>query len=94
MSQTLSSLPQSLKDFQKNSGISKRAGRLDYAVTIDEWNTGIGSEETLLDNWTVIGCYIGIEPGSWPSKYLQEDAMSTGLPVYQVTSNRSLERIG
>ena len=94
MSQTLSSLPQSLKDFQKNSGIAKRAGRLDYAVTIDEWNSGIGSEETLLDNWTVIGCYIGKEPGSWPSKYLQEDAMTTGLPVYQVKSNRSLERIG
>ena len=94
MSQTLSSLPQSLKDFQKNSGIAKRAGRLDYAVTIDEWLSGIGSEETLLDNWTVIGVYIGIEPHREKHAVLVRDAKSTGLPVYQVTSNRSLERIG
>ena len=93
MSQTLSSLPQSLKDFQKNSGIAKRAGRLDYAVTIDEWLSGIGSEETLLDNWTVVGAYIGIEPHREKHGVLVRDAKSTGLPVYQVTSNRSLERI-
>lgn len=96
MSQTLSSLPQSLKDFQKNSGIAKRAGRLDYAVTIGEWLSGIGSEETLLDNWTVIGVYIGMDLLSNPEKYgkLIKDAKATGLPVYQVKPNRSLVKIG
>ena len=95
MSQTLSALPQSLVDFQKNSGVSKRAGRLDYAVTIDEWLDGIGSEETLLDNWTVIGVYLGVNLLADTNKYdkLLKDAKATGLPVYQVKPNRTLVKI-
>ena len=94
MSQTLSSLPQSLKDFQKNSGIAKRAGHLDYAVSIEDWDGGIGSEETLLDNWSVVGVFIGKDRPLFDGyDQLVQDAKATGLPVYQVKSNRSLERI-
>lgn len=98
MSQTLSAVPQSLKNFQKSSGVAKRAGRLDYAVTIDDWLDGIGSEETLLDNWTVIGVYIGSDhqhPAANEGKYedLVRDAKATGLPVYQVSTDRSLVKI-
>lgn len=93
MSQTLSAVPQSLKDFQKNSGLSKRAGPFSMHVSIDEWLDGIGSEETLLDNWTVIGVYIGGDIDGEKHEELVRDAKSTGLPVYQVTPNRSLEKI-
>ena len=94
MSQTLSAVPYGLEEFQKNSGLAKRASRLDYRVTIEEWLDGIGSEETLLDNWEVIGIYIGMDIEG-RSKYdtLIEDAKNTGLPIYQVQQNRSLERI-
>ena len=94
MSQTLSAVPYGLEEFQKNSGLAKRSGRLDYRVEIDEWLDGIGSEETLLDNWEVIGIYIGMDIKGRPKfKTLFEDAKTTGLPIYQVKQNRSLERI-
>ena len=95
MSQTLSAVPQSLKDFQKNSGVAKRTSDVDWAVDLGDWGNGIGSEETLLDNWTVVGVYIGLDRLSDTEKYpkLLEDAKATGLPVYQVKTNRTLVKI-
>ena len=91
MSQTLTALPQSLKDFQKNSGVSKRAGDLSSQVKFKDWFNGIGSEETLLDNWTVVGVFIGSENDG--NEDLIRNAKATGLPVYQVKHNNGLVKI-
>lgn len=91
MSQTLTALPQSLKDFQKNSGVSKRAGDLSSRIKFEDWFNGIGSEETLLDNWTVIGIFIGLENDG--NEDLIRNAKATGLPVYQVDMNKGLVKI-
>ena len=94
MSQTLSAVPQSLKDFQKNSGVAKRTSDADWAVDLGDWGNGIGSEETLLDNWTVVGVYFGQDVPHFPTyEHFLRDAKSTGLPVYQVKSNRTLAKI-
>tara|TARA_X000000950_G_scaffold7522_1_gene8220 strand:- start:3571 stop:4413 length:843 start_codon:yes stop_codon:yes gene_type:complete len=95
MSQTLSAVPQTLKDFQKNSGVAKRASDADWAVDLGDWGNGIGSEETLLDNWTVIGVYIGSAHSKGTDKYNQllKDAQTTGLPVYHVKPDKSLEKV-
>jgi hypothetical protein len=85
MSQTLTGLPQGLKDHQKNSGVAKRAGDISAAVKFDEW---IGSDEVLLDNWTPIGVYIGYQYHM--TDELLKDAINTKLPVYQAASDGKL----
>ena len=89
MSQTLSALPQSLKDFHKNSGQVKRSNSMEYAVNPMLWN---GADEVILDNWQIIGVYIN----EWYLKQNKEgqrnnrrafdillaDAKKIGVPIY------------
>ena len=59
MSQTLSSIPEKLKDYQKSSGIAKRTNPLNKGVTTDkEFQSIQAANEVLLDNWTVVGVYM------------------------------------
>ena len=84
MSQTLSAIPGSLKDFHKNSGQVKRAGPWDDPIDPLYWQ---GIDELILDNWQIIGIFIldyhwDIEEGD----AVIADAHKQGLPVYKVDS--------
>ena len=92
--ETLTSLPDTVKKFNKNSGQVKRpAARFygdpyaDSGVDIKNWRY---AQECILDNWKIIGIWIGFETLiikrrsnglSWVVSLL-EDAENTGLPVY------------
>jgi len=81
MTQTLSAIPQTLKKHNEPSGQVKRAGgRNSASVDINDWT---GSNETILDNWGIIGIWIGsrMQEEDLHEQHL-EDAISTGLPVY------------
>ena len=88
MSQTLSAIPQSLKDFNKSSGQVKRSHSMEYAVNPMLWD---GADEVLLDNWQIVGVYIS----EWYLKQNKEgqrnrrsfdkllaDAKKIGVPIY------------
>ena len=93
MSQTLSAIPDTLKDHQKHSGIAKRAGDIDDALSFDDWYSGVGSDETLLDNWSIVGIFLGQEILHRNPELIIADAKSTGLDIYQVTPKRSLQKV-
>ena len=59
MSQTLSAIPEKLKQHQKNSGVAKRTNPRYKGVTTDKEFRSLKSvNEVLLDNWTVVGVYM------------------------------------
>ena len=82
MSQTLGGIPVDLEAHQISSGIAKRTGDLSGALYgQDNWQW---SGETLLDNWTPIGCYMSLNY-LWDLPVMTAvdiilDAKSTGLP--------------
>lgn len=93
MSQTLSAIPQSLKDFHKNSGQVKRAGSMSYAVDPRNW---LGADEVILDNWQIIGVYISEDYLAFDLDLssIYQDAKRIGVPVYKMDpSSGKLERI-
>ena len=87
-SQTLSSLPKELVDHQTHSGIAKRGSFEQPIYSLDQmkyskFRPGWAAE--VLDNWTVIGCFITEElmieaqkNKTLPS--LLDDVDATGLP--------------
>lgn len=86
MTQTLSAIPQTLQTHNKPSGQVKRAGgRKSDPIDIKDWS---GSDETILDNWGIIGIWIGprMQEEALHKQHLQ-DALSTGLPVYLLDNN-------
>tara|TARA_R110000851_G_C12953399_1_gene553526 strand:+ start:20 stop:907 length:888 start_codon:yes stop_codon:yes gene_type:complete len=89
MSQTHGSVPDSLKKHQKNSGLAKRSGDLSLGLYGFDWKV---SSETILDNWSPYAIYFSDmffhrhkELTEETAKMLIDDAMSTGLPVYNFT---------
>lgn len=86
MSQTLSAIPDTLKDFHRNSGQVKRADSIMDAIDPKNWK---GVDELILDNWEIIGVYIAdyffeIEEGD----AIIADAKNLGLPVYSMSTSR------
>ena len=88
-SQTLSSLPKELIDHQTHSGIAKRGSFEQPIYSLDQMKYSKfrpgWAAEVLLDNWTVIGCFITEElmieaqkNKTLPS--LLDDVDATGLP--------------
>ena len=63
MSQTLSAVIEPVKKHQAQSGVAKRSGDISSAHPFDEWEKGKGSDETLLDNWQVVGIFFGTAKG-------------------------------
>jgi len=93
LSQTLSAIPKSLKDFNKPSGQVKRASSITDAIDPDNW---LGAEEVILDNWQIIGVYIDEDYLSYDleSSYIYQDAKKIGVPVYKMnTSNGVMTEI-
>lgn len=85
MTQTLSALSKSLKDFNLPSGQVKRAGSIKYAIDPDNWQ---GSEEVILDNWQIIGVYFAEDYLSYDleSSYIYQDAQKIGVPIYKTNT--------
>ncbi len=90
-SQTLSSLPKELIDHQTHSGIAKRGSFEQPIYSLDQMkysNFRPGwAAEVLLDNWTVIGCFITEELLNQSRKNgtiasLVDDVDATGLPCH------------
>ncbi len=84
MTHTLSALtPSAKKAWEDTSGLVKRPA--DWAEHID-FNEWVGSDEVVLDNWEIIGIYIGQEHAD--SKPIKKNALELqkkyGLPVYIV----------
>lgn len=85
MSQTLGELPDVLVQHQAGSGIAKRAGSMDWAITsVSDFKEKGYADEVLLDNWGILACYVYIEDFEdidlvYP---LLKDALDTGYPVY------------
>lgn len=93
MSQTLSAIPQTLKDFNKDSGQVKRADSISYGVDPNNW---LGAEEVILDNWQIIGIYISEDYISYDldTSYIVQDARKLRVPVYQMnTSDGTMKKI-
>ena len=93
MTQTLSAIPDTLKDFHKDSGQVKRSDSIDNAIDPNNW---IGVDELILDNWQIIGIYIAdyywdIEEGD----SIIADAEQQGVPVYRVNTRKNyvLEKV-
>jgi hypothetical protein len=90
-SQTLSSLPQELIDHQVGSGIAKRGSMEQPIYSLDQmryskFRTGWASE-VILDNWSIVGCYVTEELINEAKKNnslaaLLNDVDATGLPCY------------
>lgn len=90
-SQTLSSLPSELVQHQAQSGIAKRGSFERPIYSLEQMKTSSfrpgWAAEVLLDNWTVVGCYVTMEVLDEARKNnaiqsLIEDIDSTGLPCY------------
>lgn len=80
MTQTLSALPDTLKDFHKNSGQVKRTDSMVDAIDPDNWQ---GVDELILDNWQIIGVYVNEWYLDNPKRsHVWKDAKSLGLPCY------------
>jgi len=92
MTQTLSAIPDTLKDFHKNSGQVKRADSFKFnAIDPNNW---LGIDELILDNWQIIGVYVtaGYFKNSRKSHVLK-DAKSCGFPCWKVNGrNGTMER--
>jgi hypothetical protein len=84
MTQTLSAIPDTLRDFHKNSGQVKRTYSMDPAIDPKDWK---GIDELILDNWQIIGVYITDRYFRNPSKsHVIADALSLGIPVWRSNS--------
>jgi len=84
MTQTLSAIPDTLKDFHKHSGLVKRAQSVTQGINPDDWE---GTEELILDNWEIIGIYIADYYFKYDEYYpLVKDAESIGVPVYKMNT--------
>lgn len=82
MSATLSAIPQTLRDFHKNSGQVKRAQNISQSIDPTNWK---GIEELILDNWKIIGIYITSDCFfSKEAENIVEDAFKLNLPVYKL----------
>tara|TARA_Y100000114_G_scaffold70919_1_gene64882 strand:+ start:1603 stop:2430 length:828 start_codon:yes stop_codon:yes gene_type:complete len=88
-SQTLSSLPKELVDHQTQSGIAKRGSFEQPIYSLDQMRYSKfrpgWAAEVLLDNWTVIGCFVTEELMMEAQKNntlssLLDDVDATGLP--------------
>jgi hypothetical protein len=85
MTQTLSAIPDTLRDFHKNSGQVKRTYSMEPAIDPKDW---MGIDELILDNWQIIGAYIAEPYFRNPSKsHVIKDALSLGIPVWRANSN-------
>ena len=89
LSQTLSALPSSLKDFNKPSGQVKRASSITDAIDPDNW---LGAEEVILDNWQIIGVYIDEDYLSYDleSSYIYQDAKKIGVQVFKMNTSNGI----
>lgn len=90
-SQTLSSLPSGLVQHQAQSGIAKRGSFERPVYSLEQMEKSSfrprWAAEVLLDNWSVIGCFVTLEVIEEARKNngletLFEDIDSTGLPCY------------
>jgi hypothetical protein len=90
-SQTLSSLPSGLVQHQAHSGIAKRGSFERPVYSLDQMEKSSfrprWAAEVLLDNWSVVGCFVTLEVIEQARKNngletLFEDIDSTGLPCY------------
>ena len=93
MSQTLSAIPQTLKDFHKNSGQVKRTSSMNDAIDLNSW---LGAEEVILDNWQIIGVYIFEDYISYDldNSPIVQDARKLRVPVYQMdTGTGTMKKI-
>ena len=82
MTQTLSALPNTLRDFHKNSGQVKRTDSMSDAIDPDNWQ---GIDELILDNWQIIGVYVNEWYLKNPKRmHVWNNAKSLGLPCYVV----------
>lgn len=90
-SQTLSSLPSELIQHQEHSGIAKRGSLERPIYSLEQMKKSKfrpgWAAEVLLDNWTVIGCYVTMEVIEEARKNnalvsLFDDIDATGLPCF------------
>ena len=86
MTHTLSALtPSAKKAWKDTSGLVKRVA--DWAEPID-FNEWAGSDEVVLDNWEIIGIYIGPDGNGIHREAMMKDALELedqlGLAVYTV----------
>lgn len=85
MTHTLSALIPTAKEHWKESGMVKRPDDWSFSIDFENWS---GSDEVILDNWEIIGIYIGDDAKSYDYDAIIADAMSLknkfGLRVYTV----------
>ena len=89
--QTLSALIPTAKEAWKNSGMVKRPGPYDQPIDFDVWP---GSDEVILDNWSIIGIYVNkdfhrgqyVEPVLNNAKQVSD---KYGIPLYLVEGDIS-----
>lgn len=90
-SQTLSSLPSGLIQHQAQSGIAKRGSFERPLYSLEQMENSSfrprWAAEVLLDNWSVVGCFVTLEVIEGARKNggiesLLDDIDSTGLPCY------------
>lgn len=91
MTQTLSAIPDTLKDFHKSSGQVKRSDSINSAINPQTWK---GIDELILDNWEITGIYI--LDYHWDideCKSIIDDAYNQGVPVFKVLSRQNYKMI-
>ena len=92
MTQTLTALPQELKDWQKSSGVTKSSRNPSDVNNLESFiSQGKISQETVLDNWKVTGLHVSISqkqeeydlltPAQKVEKYKQE-CQSIGINLF------------
>ena len=86
MTHTLSALtPSAKKAWEDTSGLVKRVADWAEPIDLNEW---AGSDEVILDNWEVIGIYIGPDREGAHGEAMMKDALELedqlGLAVYTV----------
>lgn len=92
MTHTLSALtPSAKKAWEDTSGLVKRPDEWAEHIDFNEW---AGSDEVVLDNWEIVGIYIGKDYENSERGAIKKNALELqkqyGIPVYIVKGGSSL----